>query len=363
VHCEDRARRGDHADAPHAIADCIAPPPSQQHTAFEEARSLANVRSRSEPARLADLVVVLGPTAVGKTHLGIELGLHFDGEVVNADSRYLYRGFSVGVAKPTLEERHGVPHHLIDILEPSDEMSLAIFQDRANSAIRSIHERGRLPLFIGGTPLYVNCVVEGWKIPAVPPDPEFRRRLESQVEREGVQPIWNRLRAIDPAAAERTGPNPRRIIRALEIYEKTGVPMSEQESRGPRPYRTLELGLWMPRDRLYSAIDRRVDHQIESGLVEEVSGLLDAGVDPSSPAFSSLGYRQLVPYLRGEQSLDEAIERIKFDTHRYVRHQETWLKRNERLIRIDVTEPGWVERSATLVSRFLAGEDIHAVST
>jgi tRNA dimethylallyltransferase len=299
------------------------------------------------------LIVVAGPTAIGKTRLGIELGLRFDGEVINADSRYFYRGMDIGVAKPDLDERQGVPHHLIDILDPVDEMSLAVYQELAMTAIAGVLARGRLPLLVGGTPLYVNAVVEGWRIPRVPPDPVFRARLEAEAEAVGLPVLTARLAAVDPVAAERSGANPRRVIRALEIYEATGVPMSVQEGKGPRPFETLEFGLTMPRERLYAAVDRRVEDQIARGLVDEVRGLLAGGLDAEAPAMSALGYRQLVPYLRGEVSLAEAVERIKADTHRYVRHQETWLRRNKRLVPVDVTAAGWVERAGDRTAEFL----------
>lgn len=301
------------------------------------------------------IVVIAGPTAVGKTRLGIELALRHNGEVVNADSRYLYRGMDIGVAKPDIVERRGVPHHLIDICDPAGDMSLATYQELAMRAIASVLARGRLPLLVGGTPLYINAVVEGWQIPRVPPHPEIRARLEAEAAEHGPERLTDRLREVDPVAAERSGRNLRRVIRALEIYEVTGRPMSAQEGKGPPPFNALELHLTMPREALYAAIDRRVDDQIERGLVEEVRRLLEGGLSPDAPSMSSLGYRQLVPYLEGRLSLAEAIAQIKRDTHRYVRHQETWLRRNPRLIPVDVTEPDWIERASSLVTRFLAG--------
>ncbi|MGH2558253.1 MAG: tRNA (adenosine(37)-N6)-dimethylallyltransferase MiaA [Thermomicrobiales bacterium] len=299
------------------------------------------------------LVVVAGPTAVGKTHAGIEMALRFGGEVINADSRYLYRGMDIGVAKPNMEDRRGVPHHLIDVVEPDQEMSLATYQAMAYQAISGVVARGRLPLVVGGTPLYVNAVVEGWRIPRVPPDPAFRTEMEEMVERHGLSVLSARLAAVDPVTAARSGSNPRRVIRALEIYKASGRPMSEQEGKGPRPYRTLELSLTMPRDQLYAAVDRRVDDQIAGGLVEEVRLLLEGGLAPTASSMTSLGYRQIVPYLAGTITLDEAVQRIKHATHRYVRHQQTWLRRNARLVPIDVTQPDWVERTADLVDAFL----------
>jgi tRNA dimethylallyltransferase len=299
------------------------------------------------------IVVVAGPTAVGKTALGIALAREYGGEVVNADSRYLYRGFDIGVAKPNLAERQGVPHHLIDILPPDGQMSLARFQDLALDAIKDVLGRNKLPVLVGGTPLYVNAVVEGWRIPRVPPNPSLRAVLEDEARTLGVTFLRDRLREVDPVAAERIGGNVRRVIRALEVYEATGVPMSAQEGKGPPPYAALEIGLTMPRGDLYRTVDDRVRDQIERGLVEEVRALLESGVPPTAPAMSSLGYRQLIPYLLGESSLEQAIERIRHDTHRYVRHQETWLRRNPRLVWFDVTTPEWMTTARTRVHAFL----------
>ena len=300
------------------------------------------------------LIVVVGPTGVGKTALGVALAHRFGGEVVNADSRYLYRGFEIGVAKPDIDERGGIPHHLIDILPADGEISLARYQDAAMAAIAGVHARRRLPLLVGGTPLYVNAVVEGWRIPRVPPDPAFRARLEAAAAAHGPAAIIERLRQVDPVAADRAGPNLRRVIRALEVYAATGIPMSAQEGKGPPPFAALELALTLPRQQLYRRIDARVEEQVARGLVEEVRRLLDGGVPPTAPAMSSIGYRQLIPYLRGEGTLAAAIARIKHASHRYVRHQETWLRRNSRLVWCDVGELGWEERAALATAAFLA---------
>lgn len=313
---------------------------------------LANIAERNF-AR-APLVVIAGPTAVGKTSLGIDLALAFRGEVVNADSRYLYRGFDIGVAKPDILERRGVSHHLIDILPPDGDMSLARYQDLAYAAIAGIHGRGNLPILVGGTPLYVNAIVEGWQIPRVPPNPALRSALEAEAADAGVSALADRLRAVDSVAAERSGTNLRRIIRALEIFETTGIPMSAQEGKGPPPYDALEISLRMPREQLYQIIDARVSEQIARGLVEELRALREGGVADDAAAMSSLGYRQLLPYLEGASSLDAAVERIRHDTHRYVRHQETWLRRNPRIVWIDAASPGWREEAAELVRAFLA---------
>ncbi len=299
------------------------------------------------------LVVIVGPTAVGKTAAAIVLAPRLNAEVVNADSRYLYRGLDIGTAKPSLEERRGVPHHLIDVLGPAEPMSLASYQDQAMAAIAAIQGRGRLPLLVGGTPQYVAAVVEGWRIPRVPPDPDLRRHLEREAAANGVAVLVRRLEAVDPAAAAKIGPNPRRIIRALEVHAATGIPISAQQGKGPSPYDALELWLTMPRDELYARIDRRVDEQLERGLLDEVRDLLAAGVPPDAPAMTSLGYRQSLPAIRGEASVAAVAARIKAETHRFVRHQETWFRRNPRLERIDVMEHGWLDALEGRTRRFL----------
>lgn len=312
--------------------------------------------ANTSPIQRLRLVVVAGPTAVGKTALSIDLAQRFGGEVINADSRYLYQGFDIGVDKPTLAERGGIPHHLIDVLPPTGDMSLARYQDLANAAILEVAKRGKLPILTGGTPLYINAVIEGWRIPRVPPDSDFRARSEAEAAQDGGVSLMQRLREVDPASAERCGANIRRVIRALEVYQATGIPMSAQEGKGPPPYDTVELGLFRPRDQLLQIIDRRVQAQVERGLVQEVEGLLAAGVPAHAPAMSSIGYRQLLPYLQGTVTLADAIERIRFDTHRYVRHQETWLRKNPRLDRFEVSAPGWHDEVVAKISAFLQGE-------
>lgn len=313
--------------------------------------------SNTSPIERLNVIVVAGPTAVGKTSLSIELAQHFGGEIINADSRYLYRGFDIGVDKPTLAERQGIPHHLIDVLPPTGDMSLARYQDLANAAIRDVAARRRVPILTGGTPLYINAVVEGWQIPRVPPDPDFRARLEVEAEHDGGASLVRHLREVDPRSADRCSGNIRRVIRALEVHAATGIPMSAQEGKGPRPYETLEIGLFRPRDQLFQIIDGRIDAQIGRGLVQEVVSLLAAGVPTSAPAMSSIGYRQLLPYLDGAITLEHAIDRIRSDTHRYVRHQETWLRKNPRLVRVDVSADDWKANILAASAAFLHGKN------
>jgi tRNA dimethylallyltransferase len=263
----------------------------------------------------------------------------------------------IGTDKPSLEERAVIPHHLIDILDPRDDYSLALYQRDAYRAIAEVHARGRVPILTGGTPLYIRAVLEGWRIPPAPPDPEFRARLARRAQLEGPESLHRELARVDPAAAARIPPeNVRRVIRALEVYARTGRPMTALEGRQPPPWRVLLLGLTLPRKELYRRIDERVDQQIERGLVEEVQRLLQAGVPPDAPALTALGYRQLVASLRGEANLDEAIARIKYETHRYARHQMTWLRRLPGVHWFDPREPGWYERMLVLARDFLLDE-------
>jgi tRNA dimethylallyltransferase len=297
------------------------------------------------------LVVLTGATATGKSALAIRLGNALPVEIVNADSRNFYRGMDIGTAKPEPEDLARVPHHLVDILDPDQPMSLAHFQQLAMVAIAGIHERNRLPLLAGGTPQYVNAVVEGWSIPQVAPNPVLRQELEREADVAGVAPLLERLRVVDPAAADKTGPNLRRIIRALEVFEATGIPISRLQARREVPFDPLEIELWLPREVLYARIDRRVDDQIAAGLVDEVRGLLAAGFSPELPAFSSIGYRQLVPAIAGNGDLAAAIERIKLDTHRLVRHQQTWARKNQRLVRFDMRDPAAFGTIVTHIDR------------
>jgi tRNA dimethylallyltransferase len=283
------------------------------------------------------IVAIVGATATGKTDAAIDVAREFNGEIVSVDSRYLYRGLDIGTAKPTTAERASVPHHLIDILDPEDDYSLALFQRDAYQAIDEILRRGRLPILAGGSPLYVRAVLEGWRIPEAPPDPEFREEMQQLAQDEGNEALHERLDEIDPAAAERIPPqNVRRVIRALEIHHRTGQRMTDLEGKDPPDWNTLIIGLHIERDQLHDRIDRRVDAMIGQGLINEVQRLLDSGVSPECTAMRSIGYQEVVPYLRGEYDEKEMAQRIKFATHRYVRHQLTWLRKTAGI--------DWLER-------------------
>lgn len=300
--------------------------------------------------RLPPLLVLVGPTAVGKTALSLHLAQRFDGEIVSADSRLFYRGMDIGTAKPTPAERRLVPHHLIDIAGPDETMTLGAYQDMAYAAINEIHRRGRLPILAGGTGQYIKAVVEGWGIPRVPPHPDLRAALKKQ----GGPELARWLAVLDPAAAGRLDPrNVRRVIRALEVTLVTGQPISELQQKSAPLYDILIIGLTGDREMLYKRIDRRVDRMMAGGLLAEVQGLLDAGYERRLPAMSGLGYQQIAAHLAGEMTLEEAVERIKFDTHRFVRQQYTWFRPDDpRIHWYNISEPDMTKNVTALVAEW-----------
>lgn len=271
----------------------------------------------------------MGATAVGKTSLSLRLANELDGEIVSADSRLFYKGMDIGTAKPDSAARKLVPHHLIDICDPHETLTLADYQQRAYQAIRHIQRQERLPILVGGTGQYVKAVIEGWGIPRVPPRPELRKALATMPGAELAR--W--LAELDPAAAEKLEPrNIRRIIRALEVTLVKGRPISDLQRKKPQPWRIAQIGLTCDRETLYQRIDKRVEEMMTAGLLAEVKRLREAGYDRLLPALSGLGYKQLWGYLEGELSLAEAIERIKFDTHRFARQQATWFRNDDPAI-------------------------------
>ena len=292
------------------------------------------------------LLAVVGPTAVGKTALAIALADALGGEIVSADSRQVYRGMDIGTAKPSASERAAAPHHLIDVVDPDEEFSLARYQDLAMAAIAGIAARGRLPLLVGGTGQYLAALLEGWQIPRVAPQPQLRAALEHEAAQMGAAALHSRLARIDPAAAAGILPtNVRRVIRALEVYELTGRPISEQQQKQPPPYRIKTLWLTLAPDALYSRIDKRVDMMIAAGLAAEVRGLVERGYGWELPAMSGLGYREFQAYFAGQATLEDAVTRLKFDTHAFARRQPGWFRRLPALTQLPADAPDLVERA------------------
>jgi len=283
---------------------------------------------------MARLVAIVGPTGVGKSQLALRLAQVFGGEIVSADSRQVYRYMDIGTAKPTPEELSLVPHHLISIINPDEDFSLAEYQKLAMRAIEDIHQRHRLPLLVGGSGLYLWSVLEGWQIPQVPPDTEFRRSLEERAARAGGDQLYQELARVDPVAAQRIDPrNVRRVIRALEVARYARAPFSQLQRKQAPSFEAVIIGLTTERAELYRRVDQRVDRMIEHGLVEEVRRLVEMGYGLDLPAMSGIGYRQIGLFLRGELTLEEAVRQIKRETHRLIRHQYSWFRLKDERIR------------------------------
>ena len=302
------------------------------------------------------LIAIVGPTAAGKSSLAVKLALRFEGEIVNGDSRLVYRHMDIGTAKPSQQELGLVPHHLVNIADPDDTYSLALYLDQASQAIRDIHSRSGLPFLVGGTGQYVQALLEGFSAPQVPPNPSLRAELQRQAVEEGSDTLWRRLQEVDiDSAACIDHRNVRRVVRALEVYQETGVPFSQARSREKPPYNSLTIGLTLERKALYQRIDLRVEAMVDAGWTQEVARLLEMGYSPSLPSMSSLGYREMAAYLSGDLSLEEAVERIKTATHRYARSQYAWFKLNDpRIHWLESDDEALSENASRLIEDFLA---------
>lgn len=279
------------------------------------------------------ILVIVGPTAVGKTQLSLELAQELTGEIVSADSMQVYRGMNIGTAKPTTAEQQLVPHHLIDIRDPDQVFNAADFVSLAELAIKDIASRGKVPIVSGGTGLYIDALVDGFLFPDSKADPKLRRELRIRASKE-PDALYKELERVDPQSAERLHPNDlRRIVRALEVYYRTGEPISalqQKAAQAEKPYDPLFIGLTRNRPELYERINQRVDQMLTQGLVEEVKQLIEH--DPHQPtALQALGYKEIVWYLKGNMSLEEAVEILKRDTRRYAKRQLSWFRRNTRI--------------------------------
>lgn len=281
------------------------------------------------------LVVVLGPTATGKSDLGVKLARHFGGEVVNGDAMQLYRGMDVGTAKLSLEERAGVPHHLLDVLDVTETASVAAFQREARAIIESLLSAGRTPVLVGGSALYLRAVFDELSFPGT--DPQIRARLQRQLDEEGSDVLHRRLDQLDPAAARAVLPsNGRRIVRALEVIELTGEPFSGQlPPVGPPRYEALLLGLELATEVLDARIEARVDRMFASGLVEEVRDLVPLGLREGRTASRAVGYQQVLSALDGDGTIEWAVGETARATRRLVRRQRSWFRRDPRIRWLD----------------------------
>jgi tRNA dimethylallyltransferase len=300
---------------------------------------------------LTDVLVIEGPTGIGKTALAIALAERFNGEIVSADSRQIYQKMDIGTAKPSVAELARVPHHLIDIVLPDYALSLAEYQAQATAAIRAIAGRGRLPIVAGGTGQYITALIEGWQTPEVAPDAALRAELEAFSEERGADALYARLLALDPGAEGLIDPrNVRRVIRALEVSIVSGQPFSAQRRKSPPPYRVYEWALTMDRAALDARLDTRIDGMLARGLLAEVRDLLAAGYARKLPSMSGLGYAQLAAYLSGETTYEAAVEAFKAGTRLFARRQYTWFRRHGSPQWIDITQTSMDTLAAQLTA-------------
>lgn len=303
------------------------------------------------PARI---VAIVGPTAVGKSALALQLAAQFGGEIVSADSRQVYRYMDVGTAKPSLDEQAAVRHRMIDLVEPSEVYTAGAFRDEGTRVLRRLSADGKPAFVVGGTGFYVRALLDGIPLPSIPPDPVVRRRLKRQAEELGAEGLWGVLQKVDPASAARIHPNNLpRTIRALEVVEvlQGPVPAGEIVSRREALY----IGLRTDRHRLYARADARVLSQVHAGLVDETRLLLDMGYNPTSPALDGFGYREAIAHIEGRMSLDAAVDSYQRATRRYIRRQLTWFRADERIQWFDTEEetPGAITEA---VGRWLQAD-------
>jgi tRNA dimethylallyltransferase len=310
------------------------------------------------------LIAIVGPTAIGKSQLAIRLARTFNGEIVSADSRQVYRYMDIGTAKPPPHEMTLVAHHLVDIINPDEDFSLAQYQELAYGAIEDMQRRSKLPLLVGGSGLYVWSVLEGWKIPQVAPDRKFRHNLEERAARVGADRLYQELAEVDAASAQNIDPrNVRRVIRALEVYHGAERSSAELKHKLSPPFKALIIGLTTDREELYCRIDLRVDEMVERGWVDEVKRLVQMGYDLSLPAMSGIGYKQIGMFLNGELTLSEAVQKIKFETHRFARHQYGWFRlKNEKIKWFDIQCEPYREIEG-LVSEFIKSTSMGPASS
>ena len=305
------------------------------------------------------IIVVAGPTASGKTALSVKIAKELGGEIVSCDSMQIYKGIDIGTAKPSLEERCGVPHHMIDIISPDEKYNVVSYKRDAEAAIDDILKRGRVPVLAGGTGLYMDSVLSNTAFSENSSFSVARERLEKLFEEKGREYIFEMLEKIDPEAAEKIHPNnTRRVIRALEIYETTGKTLTQAniESKRPEKYESLVIGLMWDRETLYERINERVERMMAEGLLKEVETLRKKGMKAEYTSMQAIGYKELFEYFEGNCTLEEAKEKIKQESRRYAKRQMTWLKRNKKInwliLQKDYNLNKIYEQSFTLIKKF-----------
>ncbi len=305
------------------------------------------------------LLVILGPTAVGKTQFSLEMAGFLNGEIISADSMQIYQGMDIGTGKVTADERQQVKHHLIDIIDPAAEFSVAEFQERVELIIPKIISQNKVPLLVGGTGLYIKAVLEGFLFPEMKKDEQLRDILQQEAIKYGNVYLHQKLREVDPELAHQLHPNDqRRIIRGIEVYRLTGNKLSvlkKLQQKEPARYQALKIGLTREREELYQRINQRVDLMIEQGLLSEVKKLLNAGYSISSTALQGLGYKEIIAYFNGEYDLNEAIRILKRDTRHYAKRQLTWFKQQNDIHWFNLSQlsmPCLLDKTIKLINKY-----------
>ena len=290
---------------------------------------------------IPQIICVVGPTATGKTKMGVALAHRFGGEVVSVDSMQIYRGMAIGTAAPTPEEMEGIPHHMVGVADPAESWSVARFVSEADVCVQDILRRGRRPILVGGTGLYLKALMDGLSLGGAGGDERLRAELNALADEPGgKERLHARLAAVDPETAARLHPNDRRrVIRALEVYEQTGVPMSRQNHAAQdRPFRVLPLVLEWPRELLYARLETRVHRMMEMGLLSEVRALLESGVAPAAQSMQGIGYKELIPVVMGQGDVDRAVWDIIVHTRHYAKRQGTWFRAEPRCVWLDARD-------------------------
>ena len=310
------------------------------------------------PSDKSPLILIVGPTAVGKTELAVQLAERLNGEIVSADSRLFYRGMDIGTAKPTPKEQARVPHHLIDIANPDEILSLAVFQQKASQVVANIHTRNKIPFLVGGTGQYIRAVTEGWSPPEVKPDKRLRAELEKINDEKGDNWLYEKLKELDLPAAEKVDPrNVRRTIRALEVIITTGRKFSDQRGQTESPYHLITVGLTRPRPELYERVDQRIEMMFSNGFLDEVKRLLAKGYSPSLPTMSAIGYRECIRVIKGELNEEQAKAEIRRATRIFVRRQANWFKESDPNIKWFRVEGEVESKIASYIRVSIASKD------
>lgn len=307
------------------------------------------------------ILIIAGPTASGKTGLSVEVAKRFNGEIVSADSMQIYRHMNIGTAKPSMEERQGIIHHLMDVVDPWETFTVAQYQSMAAEAIRQIFGKGKLPIVVGGTGLYINALTRGWTFSQTPPSLEVREKIQELLDQEGKMALHERLEKVDPVSAESIHPNNvKRVMRALEVYWETGTPKSVLDERSQQissVYDYSLVGLTMDRQKLYRRIEERIDIMLEEGLVDEVKKLVEMGANETWQSMQGLGYKEILAYLKGEIPFEEAVRILKRDTRRYAKRQWTWFRRLEETHWLDLDLTRDLEEKVKYIQQYIKDQE------